>query len=99
MLLCWFHIDFVKVFTGFVYIPEFYLHGIHPVGGKIDQSIICNCGAAFGKLRKELEVHVAWEDDMWKPDSDSFIAAKQKIEEQVSSLRRKKSHPHFHVVS
>ena len=82
------------------FISEFNVRGIHPVGGKIDQSVICDCGPAIGKLRKELEVHVAWEDDMWKPDSDSFIAAKQKIEEQVSSLRRKKkSHPYFHVVS
>ena len=67
----------------FISISEFNVRGIHPVGGKIDQSVICDCGPAIGKLRKEFEVHVAWEDDMWKPDSDSFIAAKQKIEDQV----------------
>ena len=71
---------------GSFYIAEFYLQGIHPFGGKIDQSLICDCGAATGKLRKELEVHVAWEDDMWKPDSDSFKEVKQKIEAQVCSF-------------
>ena len=61
----------------------FYLSGIHPVGGKTDQSIICDCGPATGKLRKELEAYVAWEDNMWKPKSDSFNEVKQKIEAQV----------------
>ena len=73
----------------YIFISEFNVRGIHPVGGKIDQSVICDCGPAIGKLRKELEVHVAWEDDMWKPDSDSFIAAKQKIEDQVCTKNLK----------
>ena len=59
------------------------IRGIHPVGGKIDNSIICNCGPAIRKLRKELEIHVAWEDDMWMPGTDNFNRNKQFIEAQV----------------
>ena len=83
-------VEFKSLFKMFsLHFSEFYLHGIHPVGGKTDQSIICDCGAATGKLRKELEVHVAWEDDMWKPKSDSFNGVKQKIEDQVCTKNSK----------
>ena len=64
---------------------EFLIRGVHPVGGNIDNAIPCNCGPATGKVRKEIELHVAWNDDVGKPGTDSFNAVKQNIESQVNT--------------
>ena len=64
-------------------LPEYIVKGIHPVGGKIGSSKLCDCGIPTGKLRKELKLLLAWEDDMWDPATDNFKLVKAAVEKQV----------------
>jgi hypothetical protein len=72
-------------------VSEITVRGIHPVSGDINASISCNCGPASGKLRKELKMIVAWEEDMWDPASDNFKMVKADVERRVSNLITGKS--------
>ena len=57
-----------------------------PTGGQLANSQICDCGVPSGKLRKEIKMKVAWQDDMWDPASDSFNQIKTSVEEKVTNL-------------
>jgi hypothetical protein len=70
-------------------LPEITVWGIHPVSGDINKAISCNCGPASGKLRKELKMKVAWDEDMWDPASDNFKMVKAYVEKRVSTLKSK----------
>ena len=66
-----------------MFLPENLVRGIHPKGGQLDNSQICPCGVPSGKLRKEIKMKVAWQDDMWDPASDTFYQVKALVEEKV----------------
>ena len=68
-----------------MFLPENLVRGIHPKGGQLDKSQICPCGVPSGKLRKEIKMKVAWQDDMWDPASDSFYQVKALVEEKVTT--------------
>lgn len=65
-------------------VPRNEILGVHPKGGNFDQSEVCPCGLPTGKLRKEIKLKVAWEDDMWDPEYENFHLLKVEIEEKVS---------------
>jgi hypothetical protein len=67
-----------------MFLPENVIRGIHPKGGQLANSQICNCGVPSGKLRKEIKTKVAWQEDMWDPASDSFYQVKTMVEEKVT---------------
>ncbi len=38
--------------------------GIHPVGGKLENSELCDCGIVTGCLRMEVKKKVAWNSEL-----------------------------------
>ncbi len=71
--------------------------GVHPVGGKLDDSVLCDCGIVTGRLRKEIKMKVKWEEDMSDPSTDSFKKVKEFIEIQVFAYRVPRSILECHI--
>ena len=67
-------------------VPEYEVKGIQPKGGDLKNAEVCPCGPPAGKLRKEIKLKVAWENDMWDPNSDSFRRVKAEIEGKVRKV-------------
>lgn len=67
-------------------VPENEVKGIQPKGGDLKNAEVCPCGPPAGKLRKEIKLKVAWENDMWDPNSDSFRRVKAEIEGKVRKV-------------
>ena len=75
-------ISFNEMYDGML-VPENEVKGIQPKGGDLKNAEVCPCGPPASKLRKEIKLKVAWENDMWDPNSDNFQRIKAEVEEKV----------------
>ncbi len=66
------------------------VYGIHPEGGSLDASVICQCpdpdnpSPPTSKVRKEVELHAEWKEEMLDLTSAEFIAFKKDTEQKVT---------------